>query len=665
MKQLSLLILLLFSIDCLCFPQDKMKADTLETKLRASGDDTSKVHLLNDITWQYLKSNTDKALNYGQQALELARKLKFPKGEARSNLNLGNIYYVLGDYKKSLDHYLAAQNYYSSVNDKKGIANSYLAVGNIYYAQGNLDESLKYQMMSLKIREELGDKAGISGSYTNLGNIHFEKKEFDKALDYHQRSVKIKEELGDKKGLSSSYGNIGNIYYELGKYDLALDYTLKATGIRYALGNQSGLSGSYVSLGQIYEKMGQPEKAIRSYHDAIEAARIINYREGMKNAYAALASGYEAQGNIPKAYEAYKRYNELKDSLMNENTAKQLTEINTRFETEKKEKEIALLTKNKEISQLELQRKEEALKKQRIIVYSIIAALLGIALFAYVLYNRYQLKKKANSRLEEAYNQIEEKNKDITDSIRYAKRIQEAIFPDEESLKDVFSDSFVLYRPKAIVSGDFFWTYRTGDHYLLAVADCTGHGVPGALMSIVCYNLINQAVSERKLIQPSHILTYLDQGVRATFKRPGEHHLRDGMDIAFCSIDLKKGEVEFSGANNPVWIIRTSYDGKKEIVELKGNKQPIGLFRDVSESFVSKALSVSKGDTLYLFTDGYADQFGGPEGKKFKYKRLKELLFSISHLKMSEQHKLIEQRLEEWKAGYEQVDDILLLGVKI
>ncbi len=665
MKLPAFLFLILLSFCNVMPAQDKMKGDTLETRLHQSKEDTSKVHLLNDITWQYLKSNTTKSLSYGKEALALAQKLKFGKGEARSHLNLGNIYYVLGDYKRSLDHYLEAQEYYTSVDDRKGIASCLLAVGNIYFAQNNLDESLNYQLKSLKIREELNDKAGISGCYTNLGNIHFERKEYDKALDYHLKSIVLKEELGDKKGLSSSYGNIGNIYYELGNNELALDYTLKATGIRYALGNKSGLSGSYVSLGQIYEKMGRTEKAIQSYKDAIEIAKEINFRDGMKGAYAALAKAYENKGDIPNAYEAYKRYTGLKDSLMNETTSEQLTEMNARFESEKKEKEIALLTKNEKINQLEIQQHEATLKKQRIIVYFIIAALLGIALFSYVLYNRYQLKKKANNRLEEAYNQIEEKNKDITDSIRYAKRIQEAIFPGEESLREVFSDSFVLYKPKAIVSGDFFWTYRTDDHYLFAVADCTGHGVPGALMSIVCYNLINQAVTERKLRQPSHILTYLDKGVRETFKRPGEHHLRDGMDIAFCSLDLKKGEIEFSGANNPVWIVRTSHDGKKEIVELKGNKQPIGLFRDVSESFVSKALNISKGDTIYLFTDGYADQFGGPEGKKFKYKRLKELLYTSSHLAMNEQLALIEKRLEEWKGAYEQVDDILLLGVKI
>jgi serine phosphatase RsbU (regulator of sigma subunit) len=664
-RTIVFLFLLLFSFYPTLEAQDRSKADTLEKQIKLAKEDTLKVNLLNDVTWQYLKSNTDKAQQYGEQALALAKKLKFGKGEARSHLNLGNLHYVLGDYKTSLDHYLAAEHYYTSVNDKKGIANCLLAVGNIYYAQQNFDEALKYQLRSLKIREEMGDKAGISGNYTNLGNIYFERKEFDKALDYHQRSIVLKEELGDKKGLSSSYGNIGNIYYELGKYNLALDYTLKATGIRYALGNKSGLAQSYVSLGQIYDKMGKTDKAIQSYKDAIATAEEINFKDGVKSGYQALAAAYEQKKDIPKAYEAYKRYSQLKDSLMNESTSKQLTEVNAKFESEKKEKEIALLTKNKEIDRLELQRREDKLKKQQIIVVFVIVALLGILLFSYVLYNRYQLKKKANYKLEEAYSQIEERNKDITDSIKYAKRIQEAIFPGFENLKEVFSDSFVLYRPKAIVSGDFFWLHKYGDNYLLAVADCTGHGVPGALMSIVCYNLINQAVSERKLTQPSHILTYLDQGVRETFKRPGEHHLRDGMDIAFCNIDVRKGEIEFSGANNPVWIARTSVEGKKEIIELKGNKQPIGLFRDVSDTFVSKALQISKGDTLYLFTDGYADQFGGPEGKKFKYKRLKELLFSISDLKMSEQHAIIEKRLEEWKGDYEQVDDILLMGVRI
>lgn len=641
-----------------------MKADELEKRLPSAKEDTNKVNLLNDITWQYTKSNTGKAMNYAQEALALSKKLKFESGTARTHLNLGNLNFVLGDYPKSLDHYLAAEKYYSAKNDQKGIANSLLAIGNIYLAQKNYDKALEYQNRSLKIREAIGDKGGISGNYTNIGNIYFEQKEFKKALYYHEQSIKIKEELGDKKGLSSSFGNIGNIYYELGQYELALKYQQQAAGIRFALGNQSGLAGSYINIGKIYDKLGKTDKAIDSYKKGLEAAQSIDYKDAMKSAYATLAESYEKKGDITKAYEAFKNYSYLKDTLLDEATSKQMTEISTRFETEKKEQEIALLTKDKEINALAMAKKEETLKKQRIVVYFTIGGLIVILLLSYTLYNRYQIKKKANVKLEDAYSQIEEKNKDITDSIKYAKRIQEAIFPAYETLKEHFPDSFVLYRPKAIVSGDFFWLQEEKDSCLLAVADCTGHGVPGALMSIVCYNLINQAVSERRLKQPSHILSYLDQGVRNTFRRPGEHHLRDGMDIAFCRLDKEKGELEFSGANNPAWIVRST-GNSREVVELKGNKQPIGLFKDVSENFVSKALNVSKGDTVYLFTDGYADQFGGPEGKKFKYKRLKELLLSISHLSMTEQLKVIEQRLEEWKAGYEQVDDILLLGIRI
>lgn len=664
-------VLLFLFISFFAFPvfviaQDKSKADTLEKKILTAKEDTNKVILLNEVTWEFSKSNTEKASHYGQQALELSRKLKYGKGEARSNLNLGNINFVLGDYQKSLNHYLAAEKFYSEKGDKKGIANCLLAVGNIYMAQQNYDKALEYQLKSLKIREELNDKAGMGGSYLNLGNIYYETKQYDKALDYHERSLKIKEELGDKKGMSSSYGNLGNVYYELGKYEEALKYQQLAMGIRHALGNKSGLSGSYINIGKVYEKMGQLDKAIKSYQSGIETAREIDYKDAIKSAYGALAAAYEQKGDISKAYEAYKHYSELKDSLLNETNSRTMNELNAKFESEKREKEIALLTKDKEISLLEIQKKEEALKKQRVVVFCSIAGLLLILLFSYVLYNRYQLKKKANLKLENAYAQIEEKNKDITDSIKYAKRIQEAIFPATETLKEIFPDCFVLYKPKAIVSGDFFWVQKEKKNsFHLAVADCTGHGVPGALMSIVCYNLINQAIAERKLLQPSHILTYLDKGVRETFRRPGENHLRDGMDIAFCHIDLDRGQLEFSGANNPVWVIRTSVDGNREVVELKGNKQPIGLFREVSETFASKALNIEKGDTIYLFTDGYADQFGGPEGKKFKYKRLKELLFSISDKKMDEQLKIIEKNLEEWKGGYEQVDDILLLGVRV
>lgn len=254
-----------------------------------------------------------------------------------------------------------------------------------------------------------------------------------------------------------------------------------------------------------------------------------------------------------------------------------------------------------------------------------------------------------------------QKNKDILDSITYAKRIQQAILPSDRTIGSMFPECFVLYKPKDIVSGDFYWTAHWGDHYLFAAVDCTGHGVPGAFMSIVGQNLLNQAVNEHGLSKPSLILNALNKGVSRTLGNEGESQIRDGMDIALCSLNKKTGILEFAGAFNPLWILRDD-----KMIEIKGNKFPIGSFVDqAARNFDNHEIQVRQGDIIYIFTDGYADQFGGPKGKKFKYKNLEKLLIDIRKEPLHRQKDILNTTIENWKGNMEQIDDILIFGVKI
>lgn len=299
--------------------------------------------------------------------------------------------------------------------------------------------------------------------------------------------------------------------------------------------------------------------------------------------------------------------------------------------------------------------------------------ILGIVLLAAIVKVNSLRLEKANARLEnvitlrthEIVHQkaiIEEKNKDIMGSIRYAKRIQEAILPPANIVSKLLPDSFILYKPKDIVSGDFYWMEQSGGKLLFAAVDCTGHGVPGAFMSIVGFNLLNQAVNEQGLSDPALILDSLNRGVSNTLHRTlDDSAIKDGMDIALCAVDKARGVVEFAGAFNPLYIIR---DGS--LIETKADKIPIGtLTGEEMRSFTTRHIPVQPGDAIYVFSDGYADQFGGPRGKKFKYKQLQDLLVSISSRPMSEQKEILDRTIEEWKAGYDQVDDILIMGVRV
>ncbi|MDQ3192374.1 MAG: SpoIIE family protein phosphatase [Bacteroidota bacterium] len=299
------------------------------------------------------------------------------------------------------------------------------------------------------------------------------------------------------------------------------------------------------------------------------------------------------------------------------------------------------------------------------------------------------LENLVNSRTKEVINQkeiIEIKNKDITDSINYAKRIQKAILPSDEAFLKTFSQSFILFKPKDIVSGDFYWMEKTNSTVknktdlnpsfinddsiiLVAAADCTGHGVPGAFLSIVGNNILNQAVNEHGIIRPDLILNELNKSLSKTLRKEDDFSVKDGMDIALCSIDIKNKAVQFSGANNPLWIIKKnnkSTNSTEVLEEIKGDKKPIGSYvPEHNTLFSNHEVQLEEGDTIYLFSDGYVDQFGGEKGKKFKKSQLKELLVSLRNKNMSEQKVILEKAINDWQGNLEQVDDILFIGIRL
>jgi serine phosphatase RsbU (regulator of sigma subunit) len=289
-----------------------------------------------------------------------------------------------------------------------------------------------------------------------------------------------------------------------------------------------------------------------------------------------------------------------------------------------------------------------------------------------------QMRKEANEHLEkqvcertkEIENQkaeIEEKNKDILSSIQYAKRIQNAILPEKEFIQQILPDSFVFYQPKDIVSGDFFSvesiiSKQTGGKVILfCVADCTGHGVPGAFMSLIGNNFLKLSYSNPELNSPADILHFINEGIHSTLIKNGEEKLRDGMDMAICAFHEDQQKIIFAGAKNPLFLIK---DG--ELIEFKGDKHPIGSYvGDELKLFTNQEIAISGGECLYIFSDGLPDQFGGPFGKKFLVRKFKELLLSIHHLPMIEQQGVLEKCFSEWRGDLEQVDDICVFGTRL
>jgi len=271
--------------------------------------------------------------------------------------------------------------------------------------------------------------------------------------------------------------------------------------------------------------------------------------------------------------------------------------------------------------------------------------------------NRIITKQKEDLDTQKAI--IEEKQKEILDSIAYALRIQSAILPPQKLVKQYLENSFILYKPKDIVAGDFYWMETVNDLVLFAACDCTGHGVPGAMVSVVCHNALNRAVREFGLIQPSEILDKTAEIVIETFAK-SEEDIKDGMDISLCAYNSKTKTVQWSGANNALWLIQNG-----EFVETKADKQPIGM-NENQKIFTNHSYTLNSGDSIYLFTDGFADQFGGDTGdKKLTRKRFKELILGIQNKSMQEQGMILDKFIVEYRKEVEQIDDILVMGVSV
>ena len=268
-------------------------------------------------------------------------------------------------------------------------------------------------------------------------------------------------------------------------------------------------------------------------------------------------------------------------------------------------------------------------------------------------------RKKSEQLLAEKHKELVQHNKDMLDSIQYASRIQEAILPDVQKIKNAFTDAFVLYQPKDVVSGDYYFFYQRNNKVYIAAVDCTGHGVPGALMSIIANGILKEVIVKKGIEEPSEILYALDEELFLALNKDGEA-TNDGMDIALGVFDLQKNTITYSGAFRPMLLVRNN-----EFIEFEGNRYPIGFYGDVEKKFESKQIELKDGDTFYFFTDGYCDQFGGEHKKKFNRNRFKELLLSVQGMEMEEQQSFLQYALLNWRQEEPQVDDVCIIGLRI
>jgi serine phosphatase RsbU (regulator of sigma subunit)/Tfp pilus assembly protein PilF len=682
--------------------QDRKRVDSIRQVLRAHTEDTTAVNALNELGMEYEESSDSISFYYYNTAVSLAGKIRFRTGEGDATQNMAIAYFNQGKIDSSLVYYKKALAIFKQANSIRGIAVCYsnlgiayrqlgnwsealnclitalkyaekidytrlsgnckLSIGNIYRQKNNLVLAEKYYTEALTEFNRIGEPVPKAMAFNNLGLVYSDRKEHKKALEFFFRALAMRDSLKLQRSVANSYDNIACEYNAMDDFNMALSYHRKALDIQEQSGDKKGIATTLINTAAVYTKQEKFAAAIDGLLKAMQLARELKHKDMLKEIYLSLSENYAASAQYKISLDYHRRFSDLKDSLLNENESRQIAQMQTEYETGKKDVEITLLNKSREVQAADLKRKS-------VIIWTAMAGMLLLLILAFYIYRGYRIKQKANDiisrqkqEVEKQKAIIEEKQKEITDSIQYAKRIQGALLASDAFLKKNLRDHFILYKPKDIVSGDFYWAAKTQEgKFLLATADCTGHGVPGAFMSLLGVNFLNEIITGRQIVQPDKILDQLRKHIIEALNPEGtETEAMDGMDGVLCSFDLEKMELRFAAANNPLWLIRD-----QELLEYAPDKMPVGKYFEDERQFRLQTLALKKEDIVYTFTDGYADQFGGDKGKKFKYKSLQKLLLSIHHLPLEEQKNQLDQAIERWKGTHEQVDDILIIGVKI
>jgi serine phosphatase RsbU (regulator of sigma subunit) len=694
---------------------NKDKIDSLQNILNQPIHDTIRINTYKEIGFVYQYSIPDTAMIFYQKALDLVNKKIEEKKISIENLesidskyfslkvsiyiSIGIVYAIQGDYENGIFYHLKAIGILQETNDQEQTAQCFNNLGLIYSFQGNYESAIEYYLKSLKIRESTDNKADMGSTFLNIGNIHYAQRNYEKALIYYQKLLAISIEIEDKKSLSTSNLNIGVVYTQMGNYEKAMYHLDQSLKIQVELEDSYGLSHTYANFGDLHQKLGNDYEAKAYFIKSLKIRQETKDKKGIGYCYSGLSKvhnnisdSFKNQNNFKwKVHldsalfygkEAYKLYVEIgaverqnevsmilqdvykelgnfkkalvyadiyistRDSLFSEEKTKALAEMQTKYESEKKQQQI-------ELQESQLLAKDERIKKQNLLRNALIIGLIGVLIIITLVIYAYQQKKKSNK-------EILKQKKQLTDSINYAAFIQKALLPDVEFLLRNFDEHFVFFKPRDQIGGDFYWVKQVNEFSIIAVADCTGHGVPGAMLSMLGMSLLNELVRREEIESPAQLLELLRAEIKASLKQESNSRsLRDGMDIAICAINNKTLQMQYAGANNPMFIFS---NGQLDI--LKPTNNPIGIYL-LEEQFVNHTIQLKKGDLLYMFSDGFYDQFGGENNKKFMINNFKKLLLQNSEESMKNQYKVLETNFNNWKGEGVQIDDVLVVGIKV
>lgn len=630
--------------------------DSIYTIFESMPDDTHKVRYIIETYEEYLWMY-DEAESYDhlKTAMRLAKRFQADTLEYLAYKSMAHYCERIASFEYVLYNAQAALRKAEELGDSVKMAVCWIQLAKAYSGLGQNELAISYYFQSLPYIEAGGDIERVGRVHTFIGWAYGGMGKIDSAIYFLELGRKERAQGNYPEGVLATNGSLFNFYLQEKRYEEARGVMAECMLINDTLWHNDVRASFSSWQAQLHEQTGNLDSALWYRMYGIDYARRTNSWPGAIAHYKDVALLLARLNRKDEAYQYFKAYVDHNDSVQAWQKKIHMDQAREIYDVEYKNQQL------EEQEQRISAQEQEATEKDRQRMWLLI--ILGITAIAVVLaLLAYRNKQRSAAMLAKQKDIIEEKNRDITDSIVYAQRIQKAILPSLKQIEAALPESFVFFRPKDIVSGDFFWFNETPWSYYIAAVDCTGHGVPGAMMSMIGYNFLGQIVNEQDVEQPAEILNELHRKVLLALNKDlSSREIKDGMDVALLRIDKKTGKIYFSGAVRPLYII---VDGEMTVV--KGDIFSVGGVKDAtSESFTQHEIEAPAGATLYIFSDGIADQFGGPKGKKYKYKQLKDLLLENSGKSMSEQLAAIETSFDSWKGNLEQVDDVCVVGLRV
>jgi len=654
----------------------------------------------------YYMGEADSSIFYFQKALDYGLKFNISAIVAQAKGLLGFMYESSGDIFKAMNFYENSLDLFMKNGDSLNIASAYNDLGILHDDLGNMEKALEYYQKALRLSNEIRDN-DISNTLLNIGSVYYRMNELKKAESYFKEALLNAYENNANRNLMSITSNLIKIYIETNKLDSVPDLLNIQDSLVQIFDEKEMVAMFLFQKAKVHKLKGNYEQAIiemQKVYDLYKEINLLseipdvlntissvyvltkNYRKAentilksikisnstqnieMKSvALLILSEIYEKTGKYKKSLEAFKNHKLLADSILNDGNLKEITRMEMKFSFDNQMRE----------KQLEEAKKEALfkakLKQHRTLSYALIMGAILLLLIIIFVLRGYFIKKRSNKELtiknrlineqkkeiEAQRDLVNHQNEEITSSINYASRIQLALLPDSNKLKQILPKSFIMFLPRDIVSGDFYWIKEIGSFKVIVAADCTGHGVPGAFMSMLGISFLNEILKNNTQPKASEVLNHLRNSVKTTLNQDKEAAQKDGMDIALCILNSETLELQYSGAFNPLYIIRNN---EMEIV--KADKQPVAIYTN-EKAFTNHLFNLSSGDKFYIFSDGYADQFGGEKRKKYMSKRFREFISKNSALSMQLQKEKLIDEFMDWKNDNNQVDDVLVIGVEV